>query len=240
MGVIHKNMSIEAQALEVDRVKRSEHGIITNPVFLAPDNSIQDALNIMERYRISGVPITVKGKLVGILTNRDLRFETDFSKPISEAMTKENLVTAPEGTTIDEAREILKRYRIEKLPIVDQNFMLKGLVTIKDIQKMVKYPNSCKDENGRLRCAAAISIGADSMDRADALVAQGVDALVLDTAHGHQRNVLKAMRELKKRYPHTDVIGGNIATAEAAEALIEAGADCIKVGVGPGSICTTA
>ena len=239
IGVIHKNMSIEDQAMEIDRVKRSEHGVITDPVFLAPDNSIQDALNIMERYRISGVPIAVEGKLVGILTNRDLRFETNYSRPINEVMTKENLITAPEGTTIEQARDILKNHRIEKLPIVDKDFMLKGLVTIKDIQKMVKYPNSCKDSRGRLRVAAAIGTAAGTMERAAALVEAGVDALVVDTAHGHSQMVIDTVAEIRKKFPDVDIVAGNVATGEATEALIKVGVDAVKVGMGPGSICTT-
>ncbi len=239
IGVIHKNMSIEAQAAEVDRVKRSEHGIIIDPVYLAPDNTIADALQLMSRYRISGVPITVDGKLVGILTNRDLRFEEDPSRPIKEVMTTENLITAPEGTSIDQARDILKQHRIEKLPIVDKNFMLKGLVTIKDIQKMVKYPNSCKDENGRLRVAAAIGVGAGTFERAQALIDAGVDALVVDTAHGHSLGVIRQVAKIREAFPNVDIVAGNVATGEATRALIEAGVDAVKVGVGPGSICTT-
>ncbi len=239
IGVIHKNMSIEAQAAEVDRVKRSEHGIIIDPVYLAPDNTIADALKLMSRYRISGVPITVKGKLVGILTNRDLRFEEDPGRLIKEVMTTENLVTAPEGTSIDEARDILKQHRIEKLPIVDKNFMLKGLVTIKDIQKMVKYPNSCKDANGRLRVAAAIGVGAGTFERAQALIDAGVDALVIDTAHGHSLGVIRQVAKIREAFPNVDIVAGNVATGEATRALIEAGVDAVKVGVGPGSICTT-
>lgn len=239
IGVIHKNMSIEAQAAEVDRVKRSEHGIIIDPVYLSPDNTIADALKLMSRYRISGVPITVKGKLVGILTNRDLRFEEDPGRQIKEVMTTENLVTAPEGTSIDEARNILKQHRIEKLPIVDKNFVLKGLVTIKDIQKMVKYPNSCKDANGRLRVAAAIGVGAGTFERAQALIDAGVDALVIDTAHGHSLGVIHQVAKIREAFPDVDIVAGNVATGEATRALIEAGVDAVKVGVGPGSICTT-
>ncbi|HIU10719.1 MAG TPA: IMP dehydrogenase [Candidatus Avidehalobacter gallistercoris] len=239
IGVIHKNMSIEAQAAEVDRVKRSEHGIIIDPVYLSPDNTIADALQLMSRYRISGVPITVKGKLVGILTNRDLRFEEDLGCKIKDVMTTENLVTAPEGTSIDEARDILKQHRIEKLPIVDKNFMLKGLVTIKDIQKMVKYPNSCKDSNGRLRVAAGIGVGAGTFERAQALIDAGVDALVVDTAHGHSLGVINQVAKIREAFPNVDIVAGNVATGEATRALIEAGVDAVKVGVGPGSICTT-
>lgn len=239
IGVIHKNMSIEAQAMEIDRVKRSEHGIITDPVFLNPDNTLQDALQIMERYRISGVPITVSNKLVGILTNRDLRFEEDYTKKIKEVMTAEDLITAPEGTTVDEAKEIFKHHRIEKLPIVDKNGCLKGLVTIKDIQKMVKYPNSCKDSHGRLRVAAAIGTSNGNMERAMELVKAGVDALVVDTAHGHSKFVIETVAKIRNQFPDVDIIAGNIATAEAAKALIEVGVDAVKVGIGPGSICTT-
>ena len=239
IGVIHKNMSIEAQAAEVDRVKRSEHGIIIDPVFLSPENTIADAEALMGRYRISGVPITVEGKLVGILTNRDLRFENDPNRPISEVMTTANLVTAPEGTSIDDARNILKQHRIEKLPIVDENYMLKGLVTIKDIQKMVKYPNSCKDANGRLRVAAAIGVGAGTFERAQALIDAGVDALVIDTAHGHSLGVIRQVGKIRDAFPNVDIVAGNIATGAAAEALIKVGVDAVKVGIGPGSICTT-
>lgn len=239
IGVIHKNMPIEAQAAEVDRVKRSEHGIIIDPVFLSPENTIQDALDLMARYHISGVPVTVQGRLVGILTNRDLRFENDFTRPIKEVMTTENLVTAPEGTSIDEARNILKQHRIEKLPIVDKDYNLKGLVTIKDIQKMVKYPNSCKDANGRLRVAAAIGVGAGTFERAQALIDAGVDALVIDTAHGHSLGVISQVAKIRKSFPQVDIVAGNVATGEATEALIKAGVDGVKVGIGPGSICTT-
>lgn len=239
IGVIHKNMSIEEQAAEVDRVKRSEHGIIIDPVYLSPENTIAEALQLMARYRISGVPITVDGKLVGILTNRDLRFEEDASKQIRYVMTTENLITAPEGTSIDDARNILKQHRIEKLPIVDQNFMLKGLVTIKDIQKMVKYPNSCKDANGRLRVAAAIGVGVGTFERARALIDAGVDALVIDTAHGHSLGVIKQVGKIREAFPEVDIVAGNVATGAAAEALIKAGVDAVKVGIGPGSICTT-
>lgn len=239
LGVIHKNMSIERQAAEIDKVKRSEHGVIVDPIFLAPDNKVQDAMDLMEKYRISGVPITQKGKLVGILTNRDLRFETKFQRKIYEVMTKENLVTAPVGTTLEEATEILRHHRVEKLPLVDDAGNLKGLVTIKDIEKAIKYPNSAKDSKGRLLAGAAIGVGADSLERAAALVASRVDILVVDTAHGHSRGVIEAVRNIKKTYPDVDLIAGNIATKEAAEALIEAGVDAVKVGIGPGSICTT-
>lgn len=239
IGVIHKNMPIEQQAAEVDRVKRSEHGIIIDPVFLAPDNTIEDALKLMARYHISGVPVTVNNRLVGILTNRDLRFEEDFSRPIKEVMTTENLITAPAGTSIDEARNILKQHRIEKLPIVDADYNLKGLVTIKDIQKMVKYPNSCKDANGRLRVAAAIGVGAGTFERAQALIDAGVDALVIDTAHGHSLGVIQQVAKIREAFPNVDIVAGNVATGEATEALIKAGVDGVKVGIGPGSICTT-
>ncbi|HHY61026.1 MAG TPA: IMP dehydrogenase [Clostridia bacterium] len=239
IGVIHKNMSIERQALEVDRVKRSEHGIITDPFYLSPDHTIQDAMEIMARYRISGVPITVNGKLVGIITNRDLRFETDYTRPIREVMTKDNLITAPEGTTLEEAKKILQRHKIEKLPIVDKDFNLKGLITIKDIEKARQYPNAAKDEKGRLRVAAAVGVTEDTLARTEALVRAGVDAIVVDTAHGHSAGVLRTVREIKDAFPNLDVIAGNVATAEGTLALIEAGADAVKVGVGPGSICTT-
>lgn len=239
IGVIHKNMSIEKQALEVDRVKRSEHGVITDPISLEPDNLVSEALEIMERYRISGVPVTVHGKLVGILTNRDLRFETDFRRPIKEVMTRDNLVTAPVGTTLQEAKEILSRHKVEKLPIVDSNYNLKGLVTIKDIKKAKMYPNSAKDYKGRLVVAAAVGITGDMMERVDALVQARVDAICVDTAHGHSQGVLEAVKMIKAKYPDVDVIAGNVATAEATKDLIEAGADCVKVGIGPGSICTT-
>lgn len=239
IGVIHKNMSIEAQADQVDRVKRSENGVIVNPFFLSPDHLVADANELMGKYKISGVPICRDGKLVGILTNRDMRFLTDFSQKIEDVMTKENLVTAPVGTTLEQAQEILRRHRIEKLPIVDGKGNLKGLITIKDIEKAVKYPNSARDKDGRLLCAAAIGATADVLDRASALVAAQVDALVLDSAHGHSQNILQAVSKVKAAFPGISLIAGNIATAEAAEALIEAGADAIKVGIGPGSICTT-
>ncbi len=239
IGVIHKNMSIENQALEVDRVKRSENGVIVNPFFLAPDNIVEDALELMKRYRISGVPICKDGKLVGILTNRDLRFMTDFSVPIHEVMTKENLITSHMGTTLQEAKEILMKHKIEKLPLVDEEGYLKGLITIKDIEKAVQYPNSAKDERGRLLCAAAIGATSDVLDRAAALVESHVDALVLDSAHGHSQNILNAVKKVKAAFPDITLIAGNIATAEGAKALIDVGADTVKVGIGPGSICTT-
>ena len=238
-GVIHKNMNIEAQADQVDRVKRSENGVIVNPFFLSPDHLVADANELMGKYRISGVPICRDGKLVGILTNRDMRFLTDFSQPIGEVMTKDNLVTAPVGTTLEQAQEILRQHRIEKLPIVDENGYLKGLVTIKDIEKAVKYPNSARDSGGRLLCAAAIGTTADVLERAAELIKAQADVLVLDSAHGHSHNILNCLRKVKAAYPNMPVIAGNIATAAAAEALIDAGADAVKVGIGPGSICTT-
>lgn len=240
IGIIHKNMSISDQALKVDRVKRSEHGIILDPFYLHPENTLREALNLMERYRISGVPITDhSGRLVGILTNRDLRFETEFHRPISEAMTKKNLVTAPVGTTLAEAEKILQKHKIEKLPLVDSNYCLKGLITIKDIKKARQYPDSAKDAKGRLLVGAAVGITVDILDRVSALIDAGVDVVVVDSAHGHSRNVLDAIHNLKKSFPELQVIGGNVATAEGTRALIEAGVDCVKVGIGPGSICTT-
>ncbi len=239
MGIIHKNMSIEAQAEEVDRVKRSEHGVITDPFFLEPDNLVSDALALMERYRISGVPITKEGKLVGILTNRDLRFENDFNQPIDNVMTKKNLVTAPVGTSLDEAQKILGKHRIEKLPIVDDKGYLKGLITIKDIEKAIQYPNSAKDSNGRLLVGAAVGVTANTMERVDALVNAKVDAITVDSAHGHSANIMNTVKMIKAKYPNLPVIAGNVATAEATEALIDIGADVVKVGIGPGSICTT-
>lgn len=239
IGIIHKNMSIENQALEVDRVKRQENGVIKDPFYLAPDNTIQDALNLMSRYRISGVPITVDDRLVGILTNRDIVYETDYSRKIDEVMTKEGLVTAPEGTTLSEAKEILKKHKIEKLPLVDEQGFLKGLITVKDIEKAIKFPNSAKDSQGRLLCGAAVGVTADMMERVDALVKAAVDVITVDTAHGHSRGVIEAVRKIKAKYPELQVIAGNVATGEATKDLIEAGADCIKVGIGPGSICTT-
>ncbi len=239
IGVIHKNMSIAEQAREVDKVKRSEHGIIIDPIFLHPDNILADANELMGKYRISGVPITVNGKLVGIITNRDMRFEEDMSRRIGDTMTRENLVTAPVGTSLAEAREILRRHRIEKLPLVDQDNNLKGLITIKDIEKATKYPNSAKDSDGRLLAAAAVGVTHDMIDRIDALVAAKVDVVVIDTAHGHSIGVLHTLKEIKKAYPYLPVIAGNVATADATEALIECGVDAVKVGIGPGSICTT-
>jgi len=239
LGVIHKNMSIEEQAASVDKVKRSEHGVIIDPFYLSPNHLISDALALMERYRISGVPITENGKLVGILTNRDLRFETDFSRPIREVMTDKNLITAPEGTTLEEAKAILAAHRIEKLPIVNDKFELRGLITIKDIEKAVKYPNSAKDSSGRLLCAGAIGVTGDALERASALVDAKVDVLGIDTAHGHSRGVIQMVSKIKSAFPDVTVIAGNVATADATRELIEAGADVVKVGIGPGSICTT-
>ncbi len=239
IGVIHKNMSIERQALEVDRVKRSENGVIVDPIHLTPDHTIADALNVMNRYHISGVPVAIEGKLVGILTNRDLRFEDDFTKTVGEVMTKTNLVTAPISTTLEEAKDILKHHKVEKLPLVDEKGLLKGLITIKDIKKTKTHPNACKDSRGRLRVAAAVGIAKNTMERVEQLVAAGVDALVLDTAHGHSQNVITVAQKIKSAYSNVNLIAGNIATAEAAKALIDAGADAVKVGIGPGSICTT-
>ena len=239
IGIIHKNMSIEQQAEEVDKVKRSENGVITDPFYLSPDNTLEDANNLMAKFRISGVPITENGKLVGIITNRDLKFEEDFSRPIKECMTSENLVTAPVGITLDEAKKILAKARKEKLPIVDENFNLKGLITIKDIEKQIKYPLSAKDAQGRLFCGAAVGITKNVLERVDALVKARVDVIVIDSAHGHSKNIIKTLKEIKAAYPDLQVIAGNIATGEAAKALIEAGVDAVKVGIGPGSICTT-
>ncbi len=239
IGIIHKNMSIEAQADEVDKVKRSENGVITDPFSLAPDNTLEDADNLMGKFRISGVPITEGRKLVGIITNRDLKFETDFSQKISARMTKDNLITAPEGITLEEARRILADARKEKLPIVDKEGNLKGLITIKDIEKQIKYPNSAKDEKGRLLCGAGVGITANVLERVDALVKAKVDCIVLDSAHGHSANVIRCVEMIKGAYPDLPVIAGNVATGEATEALIKAGADAVKVGIGPGSICTT-
>ena len=240
IGVIHKSMPIDAQAEQVDMVKRSENGVITNPFYLGPDNTLAEADALMGKYRISGVPIVDKdGKLIGIITNRDMKFEENMSRPIREVMTSESLVTGREGTTLEEAKDILRRHKIEKLPIVDDNFKLKGLITIKDIEKVVKYPNSAKDRHGRLLCAAAIGVTGDMLDRAGALVDAGVDALVLDSAHGHSANIMRCVAQVKEHFPDVGVIAGNVATAEGTEALIKAGADCVKVGIGPGSICTT-
>ena len=239
IGIIHKNMTIEAQAGEVDKVKRSEHGVIVDPFSLSPDHTLQEADALMGKYKISGVPITVGGKLVGILTNRDLRFETDFSRRIGEVMTKENLITAPEGTNLDQAQEILRHHKVEKLPIVDKDNNLKGLITIKDIEKVIQYPNSARDESGRLLAGAAVGITPDVLDRVKALVDAKVDAIVLDSAHGHSKNIMTCIDKIKNAYPELQLIAGNIATYEGAEDLIKAGADAVKVGIGPGSICTT-
>ena len=241
IGAIHKNMSIEKQADQVDRVKRSENGVIVNPFFLSPENTVRDANDLMGKYKISGVPICRDGKLVGIITNRDLRFMTgaDFNQPIANVMTYESLVTAPVGTTLKQAQEILRKHRIEKLPLVGSDGSLKGLITIKDIEKSVQYPNSARDDKGRLLCGAAIGATADVLDRVAALVESQVDVLFLDSAHGHNSNIVKTVAKVKKAYPNVPLVAGNIATAEAAKALIEAGADTVKVGIGPGSICTT-
>ena len=239
LGIIHKNMSIEEQATQVDKVKRSEHGVITDPFFLSPDHLIRDAEALMGKYRISGVPITRGKKLVGILTNRDLRFETDETRRIEEVMTSENLITAPVGTTLEEAKAILAAHRIEKLPIVNDDFELCGLITIKDIEKATKYPNSAKDSKGRLLCGAAIGITKDAMYRVEALVNAKVDLVSLDSAHGHNTGVIEKVKEIRAAYPNLPIIAGNVATAAATRDLIEAGANCVKVGIGPGSICTT-
>src|SRR5436190_2566905 len=243
LGIIHKNLSIEEQAAEVDRVKRSESGMIVNPITLSPTHSIAEALDLMKSYRISGVPITEdgskEGRLVGILTNRDLRFESNVKRPISEVMTRDPLFTVPVGTTLDESREILHKHKVEKLLVVDHEFRLKGLITVKDIQKAIKYPNACKDSLGRLRCAAAIGVARDSVDRARALAAAGVDALIVDTAHGHNQIVIDLVARLRREFPNTELVGGNVATAAATTALIDAGCDAVKVGIGAGSICTT-
>ena len=240
IGIIHKNMSIEAQADEVDKVKRSENGVITDPFSLSADHTLQDADDLMAKFRISGVPIVKEdGTLIGIITNRDLKFETDFTKKISESMTSEGLITAPEGITLDEAKAILAKARKEKLPIVDKDFKLKGLITVKDIEKQIKYPLSAKDEQGRLLCGAGVGITANMMERIDALVNAHVDVIVVDSAHGHSANIIKAVRQIKEKYPDLQIIAGNVATGAATKALIEAGADAVKVGIGPGSICTT-
>ena len=239
IGIIHKNMTIEEQALEVDKVKRSEHGVIVDPFYLSPEHTVADALELMERYHISGVPITVKGKLVGIITNRDIRFVSDYEKLIRDVMTKDRLITAREGVTMAEAQEILMIHKIEKLPIVDGEGMLKGLITIKDIEKAIKYPNSAKDEKSRLLAGAAVGVTSDTMERIQALVKAKVDVIVIDTAHGHSRGVLETISKVRSAYPDLQLIGGNVATAEGTHALIEAGVDAVKVGIGPGSICTT-
>lgn len=239
IGVIHKNMSIDELAREVKLVKRSEHGIIVDPIYLAPDNTLSDADELMNKYHISGVPITENGKLVGIITNRDMRFETDLSRPISDIMTSKGLITAPEHTTMEEAKRILQAHRIEKLPLVDDDGHLKGLITIRDIEKMRKFPNSNKDSDGRLKVAAAIGVTSDVEDRVEALLDAKADVLVIDTAHGHSEGVLQTIRRLRKAFPHLELIAGNVATYDATKALIEAGVSAVKVGIGPGSICTT-
>lgn len=239
IGVIHKNMSIDEQAREVKLVKRSEHGIIVDPIYLAPDNTLSDADELMNKYHISGVPITENGKLVGIITNRDMRFETDLSRPISDIMTSKGLITAPEHTTMEEAKRILQAHRIEKLPLVDDAGHLKGLITIRDIEKMRKFPNSNKDSDGRLKVAAAIGVTSDVEDRVEALLDAKADVLVIDTAHGHSEGVLQTIRRLRQAFPHLELIAGNVATYDATKALIEAGVSAVKVGIGPGSICTT-
>ena len=239
IGIIHKNMSVAAQAEEVDKVKRSENGVITDPFSLSPEHTLQDADNLMGKFRISGVPVTEHGKLVGIITNRDLKFEEDFSRKIKESMTSEGLVTAREGITLEEAKTILAKARKEKLPIVDEHFNLKGLITIKDIEKQIKYPLSAKDEQGRLLCGAGVGITSNMMERVEALVDAKVDVIVVDSAHGHSKNILDAVKQIKSAYPDLQVIAGNVATGAATKALSEAGADAVKVGIGPGSICTT-
>ena len=239
IGIIHKNMSIEQQAEEVDKVKRSENGVITDPFFLSPEHTLADANDLMAKFRISGVPITEGTKLVGIITNRDLKFETDFTKKIKESMTSEGLITAKVGVTLEEAKEILAKSRKEKLPIVDDDFNLRGLITIKDIEKNIKYPLSAKDEQGRLLCGAAVGITANVLERVEALVNAHVDVIVIDSAHGHSANIFKTLRSIKEKFPDLQVIAGNVATAEATRDLIAAGADAVKVGIGPGSICTT-
>ncbi len=239
IGIIHKNMTIEEQADEVDKVKRSENGVITDPFSLSPEHTLKDADDLMAKFRISGVPITEGRKLVGIITNRDLKFETDFTKKIKECMTSEGLITAPEGITLDEAKSILAKARKEKLPLVDKDFNLKGLITIKDIEKQIKYPLSAKDEQGRLLCGAGVGITANVLERVEALIKAKVDVVVLDSAHGHSENVLRCARMIKDAYPDLQLIGGNVATAEGTRALIDAGVDAVKVGIGPGSICTT-
>src|SRR5215203_5339261 len=240
LGIIHKNLTVEEQASEVDRVKRSESGMIVNPITLSPTNRIYEALDLMKKYRISGVPITEdggkEGKLVGILTNRDLRFETNLDRPISAIMTSDPLFTVPVGTTLEQAREFLHRHKVEKLLVVDDQYMLKGLITVKDIQKMIKYPNACKDALGRLRVGAALGVGRDALDRAEALVGAHVDVLVIDTAHGHAQGVLDMVKRVRRQYPDTDLMAGNVATGEATEALVNLGVDAVKVGIGAGSI----
>src|SRR5246500_2521143 len=239
LGIIHRNLTAEQQANEVDKVKRSESGMIVDPVTMSPDDKVSDALEVMRQYKISGVPITKNGLLVGILTNRDLRFESRFDVPISKVMTKENLITVPVGTTLEEAEQILHKHRVEKLLVVDDKYYLKGLITVKDIQKKLKYPNAAKDSHGRLRVGAAIGATGDFLERAAELVRFRVDVLSIDSAHGHSSRVLEAVREVKKRFPEVDLLAGNVATYEGAKALIDAGVDGVKVGIGPGSICTT-
>jgi len=240
IGILHKNMTVEEQATEVDRVKRSEHGVITDPFYLSPEHTVDDALRLMERYHISGVPVVEGERLVGIITNRDIRFiEENYEQPIKNVMTSDNLVTGPVGTTLDQAKELLRRHKIEKLPLVDDEYRLRGLITIKDIEKIKMYPNSTKDERGRLRVGAAAGIGQEAMTRIDAVVEAGVDVIVIDTAHGHSRGVVEFTARVRARHPDLDIISGNVATGAATRALIEAGADAVKVGIGPGSICTT-
>jgi IMP dehydrogenase len=239
IGIIHRALEAGRQVAELDKVKKSEYGMVVDPITMSPEQRLYEALEVMERYRISGVPVTKNGRLVGILTNRDLRFETKLDLKIAEVMTREKLVTAPVGTTLEEAKEILHQHRIEKLPVVDEDFNLKGLITIKDIEKRIKFPNACKDVLGRLRVGAAVGVGPEELERVPALLRVGVDVLVVDTAHGHSAGVIDMVRTIKRRFPEAQVMAGNIATAEAAEELIQAGADAIKVGIGPGSICTT-
>jgi IMP dehydrogenase len=239
MGIVHKNMPVEAHADEVDRVKRSESGMIVNPITMSPDQKISEAMEVMRKYKISGLPITQKGKLVGILTNRDLRFETRLDLKVSDLMTKDNLITVPVGTTLEKAKSILHRHRVEKLPVVDDKYRLKGLITVKDIQKKIAYPNACKDQLGRLRVGAAVGVTGDFLERAAALAKAGVDILVVDTAHGHSSRVIMAVKQIKRKFPELGVVAGNVATGEGALALVRAGVDAIKVGMGPGSICTT-
>ena len=239
LGIVHRVLSPADQAAEIDRVKKSESGMILDPITISPDQTIRDAHDLMARYRISGIPVTKGGKLVGILTNRDLRFETRMELKVSQVMKRDKLVTAPEGTSLEKAREILHEHRIEKLPVVNKHYELKGLITIKDIEKRIKYPNACKDAHGRLRVGAALGVGPDTRDRVDQLVKAGVDVVVVDTAHGHSQAVLDTVKMVRKAYPKLDIIAGNIATAQAAKDLVKAGVDAVKVGVGPGSICTT-
>ncbi|HLB94938.1 MAG TPA: IMP dehydrogenase [Nitrospiria bacterium] len=239
VGIVHRAMTAKEQAVEVDKVKKSESGMIIDPIVISPDQTVQEALKLMARYRISGIPVTRNGKLVGIVTNRDLRFENRMHLKISEVMTKKSLITVPEGTSLEEAKEILRRHRIEKLPVVNKNFELKGLITIKDIEKKIKYPHACKDPLGRLRVGAAVGVGEDAMERVDGLVKVGVDVVFVDTAHGHSLSVLETIKHLRKTYPDLELVGGNVATAEATRDLIKAGVHAVKVGVGPGSICTT-